>query len=158
MSKSYKREKQDDRFVSKLRRPGGITPAQAIAKASECLETAMDSLRAAMDERIAALPVGAIASDQVPAVYGEATEIFSLAATVRFEEMALAARSLCDLIDTGGNAVRDGFRDDYKPPVLEVVQIHLDTMRMMNREDMRENKSSCQTLVAGLQQATNKFI
>lgn len=159
MSKGkYIRVKQDDRLVRKLRRPGGLTPAQAIAKANECLESAKEYLSSSLDERIDGLPTGALTSEQIPALYAEAAEILSVAGTIRAEQMSQAARSLCDLFDVGGNAVRDGFKPQYDPRVLQVAQLHVDTIRVIHREDMRANPATCQALIAGLQEATRKIM
>lgn len=153
--KKYIRHKADKRLTAKLSRPGGITAREALARANECLETAHDYLYSALEEKVAGLPTGAIKPDDVPDVYATSAEILSIAGTLGSECLTQAARSLCDLIDGGGNAEREGFPRRHHPRVCEVVLIHVNAMRIMSHPCHGDDPSACQELVAGLRQATH---
>lgn len=145
----------DQRIVSLMRRPGGVSVEEALANANRRLANVRESCIAALDGKIEALArcASSDAADLAEA-YAFASEIYSLAATFEVKELAAAAESLCDLLVAHKEAP-DG-KPEAARGMLEALRVHTNALRTLRRPDLAGDAAGRAAVVAGLRQVVAK--
>jgi HPt (histidine-containing phosphotransfer) domain-containing protein len=133
-----------NRVAELLRRPGGVTAAEACARAERRVEAVRESSLAALDEKITAL--AASGDTPIAEIYSVATEIYSVAGTFGLKELAEAAQSLCELLNGAGRD--DKFQDS--------VRVHVDALRTLRRPELSSDATARAAVVAGLRRVATR--
>lgn len=143
----------EQRLASLLRRPGGVSIEEAVARANHRVEAVRNHCVSALDEKIDAM--GAVALDGAsPAqIYALSSEIFSLAATFELEELAQAASSLCDLL---AKAQAQPDMAQSGRAFVESVGVHVDALRTLRRPELGGDAAARQAVVDGLRKVALK--
>lgn len=146
---------QPDRSLrSALRRPGGITAEEAIARAKRNLETiresSVETLHAQIDSLSALVSSGATVND----IYFTASEIFGIAGTFGLKHIMLAAESLCDLLSN------EELPEETKAAapsrtMLAAINVHVDAFRVLRVLESAPDNSAAEQLIAGLQRVVS---
>ena len=137
---------------SKLRKPGGVTMEQAVARANGRLEAMRDAKVSAVDEMILAL-----ATDMEPVstdadMYFEITDIYALAGSFGLRHVGQAAKSLCELIEANDDADEEMVVSDKRAAALKnAVRVHVESLKALRRPEMLENEAGRELLVTGLE-------
>jgi hypothetical protein len=143
----------ENRLAKAVQRPGGMTVADALARASEQLEAVRAECLSALDEKIAAIDAltssAAFSSrgDDIRRVYDLANEILNEAGVFALVELSEAGRSLCDL--TGG------YRKDAALDI-RAIRVHVAAMKSLRRPEVHGDASTREAVIDGLRQVTAK--
>jgi hypothetical protein len=143
----------ENRLAKAVDRPGGVTVADAISRASEQLEAVRGECMGALDEKIALIEAltssTAFSScgEDIRRVYDLANEILNEAGVFALMELSEAGRSLCDL--TGG-ARKDAALD------LRAIRVHVAAMKSLRRPEVHGDAATRAAVLEGLRQVTAK--
>ena len=132
------------RVTTLLRRAGGMSVAEACARAERRVEAVRESSLSALDEKISMLAASAGAS--TAQTYSAATEIYSVAGTFGLQELAEAAQSLCDLLSASG-------RDEKFE---QSVRVHVDALRTLRRPELSSDAGARAAVVSGLRRVATR--
>lgn len=146
----------ENRLANALRKPGGVTLGEALARAERRLETVRDDCVAALDGKIEALAAIAAARDaaQAASAYAHASDIFSLSGTFGLKEFSEAAHSLCRLLDTCRE--KDGWSSaaargrEADSLMWQSVGVHIDALRTLRRPELSRDVAARAAVVEGL--------
>lgn len=139
------------RLRSALRRPGGLTADEAIARAKQRLETIRDSTIEALDAKIDSLGVQVASGDTVDDLYFSASEIYAIAGSFGLKHVALAAESLCDLLTDEEMDEEAGSVAPTKGMVV-AIGVHVDAFRALRALEGASDPKASEHLIAGLKQ------
>lgn len=140
-----------------MRKPGGITIADAVARAGQRVEAVRESCVAALDEMIEALAAAANVDGVAAtgAVYAQASEIYNLSALFKLTELAEAAASLCELVVNYRETEASGGHV-ASTALAASVQVHADALRTLRRPDLSGDAAARAAIVAGLRRVAQK--
>ncbi len=134
---------RENRLSKLLRKPGGLTSAEALKRAERHLETVRDKSIAALDGMIEAVAQIAASRDvtKLSIVKDHANEIFSLAGTFQLKELSEAANSLHELLIYGPQGEETPWNS---------IGVHVDALRSLRRPEMSGDLSGRIAVVQGL--------
>lgn len=143
--------KPDQRLASLLRKPGGISVEEAVARAERRVESVRQSCIDALDETIEQVAIE-FQGERIEAMFALASELFNISATFGLTELSEATRSFCDLL-LSAQGVEGAFRETQ---FREAVRIHIDAMRTLRRPDLSGDAAARQAVVLGLRKVAEK--
>lgn len=115
------------RMIKLLREPGGMRVREALERAEAALvelhEACLESIDTAMDQTELQLPRWPGSAEEI---YDQSTRIIDACNQPSERALALAARSLCDIVDQ---------LDAKDPRTLEAVKVHVQAFRVLHRSD-----------------------
>lgn len=142
------------RLTSLLSKGGGITATEAIARASQRLEAIRTQCVDALDAKIDMLAAESAAPASTM-IYSLAADIYNLAGTFGLDELAAAAKSLCDLLgNTSGLQGAPRTHEDAR--YLESVRVHIDALRTLRRPELSGDVAGRKAVVRGLRQVASR--
>lgn len=128
--------------------PGGVSAADAIARAEQRLEVISESCLAGIDAKIEELSVlsssrGASGQSSliIDRIYQISNEIFAEGGVFGRVALSTAAHSLCDL--TGPGNASDA-------TVWDAIDVHVQSMRVLRRSDVETSDQMCRAVLDGL--------
>jgi hypothetical protein len=141
----------ENRLARAMDAPGGITVADALARAAHNIELVRGECLAALDEKIAEIDA-VVARERFTAndmtrVYVLANQILGEAGVFGLTELSEAGRSLCELT---ANWSEGGI------PV-EPMQVHVAAMKSLRHPDVAGAPAMRQALLGGLRAVTAKL-
>ncbi len=121
--------KNPNSLARKIAAPGGKKVSAAVADAETELSEMTPAGLEAIDACIAIIAASVVRTSETPpsaetleAVYQAASAVHGSAAVFGLRDLGEAAWSLCELIDTGGGALRSG---------MAAISSHLDSLRLL---------------------------
>jgi hypothetical protein len=146
----------NSQFEQMARRPGGLAPAEAIARATKEIESKRPEFDGWYEERLGKLQtiIASAERGQVDAgwEYGAnriCRELRDLAVTMGFELLAVVADSLCLLFDTiGANGSKNA----------DSIRCHMDALILASKSrHLPLNPDQVEELTTGLRQIAKRF-
>ncbi len=147
----------EKRLALALRRPGGLSVEEAIARAGLRLESVRDKCVAALDEKIKALAAEAPTDEAHNRICALATEIFGLAGTFGLIELAQAAQSLCALLASKSDCpAASAGAPNVGEKFAASVRVHIDALRTLRRPELAGDAVARAAVVQGLRQVASR--
>lgn len=140
----------ENRLAKLIRTPGGITVADALARATQNVEDLRGNYDAVLDGKIAEL--GLLAADDavmatpdvLQAIYGLSNEIFCEAGSFGYIELSQAAYSLCEFLTRK--------RDHHQ--FIAGIRVHTDAMRLLRHPGVSEDATARIAVLQGLKRVS----
>jgi len=118
------------KLATLLRQPGGVRVRDALARAQAALEelheACLESIDTALETTDIQLPRWPASAEEI---YDQSTRIIDACNQPQERALAIAARSLCDIVDQ---------LDSTDPRTLEAVKVHVKAFRVLHRSDAPE--------------------
>lgn len=136
------------RLRSALRRPGGLTADEAIARAKERLRTIRESSIEALDEKIETLGGQVASGSSIDELYFGASEIYGIAGSFGLKHVTLAAESLCDLLSD--EEMEEDASQPPSRPMIAAIGVHIDAFKALRALEGVSDPKPSDELIAGL--------
>lgn len=134
---------------------GGITAAEAVARASQRLEDIRARCIAALEGTIDDLAAEASSAPCPARTYSLAAEIYNLAGTFGLADLAGAAESLCVLL--ADRAALDGPHAHEEPRFLNAIRVHVEALQTLRRLASPGDGAGRCAIVHGLRLVTSRY-
>ncbi len=134
---------RENRLAKLVRKPGGLTAAEALGRADRYLEAVREKSVSALDGMIETVAQIAASKDltKLATVKTNANENFSLAGTFQLKEPSEAANSLHELLIYGPQGEATSWSS---------IGVHVDALRSLRRPEMNGDQSGRMAVVQGL--------
>jgi hypothetical protein len=141
-----------NRLADAIAAPGGMTVAEALARAATCIEEVREECLAALDDKIAELEAlaareGRTTPSALARVYVLANEILSEAGAFGLHELSEAGRSLCELISHCSKAGLDA----------APLRLHVSAIKALRQPDVAGGPALRREVLTGLRRMTAKL-
>jgi len=136
-----------------MKKKGGITASDAVARAERNLDAIRDNCLRVLDgkiaeiERLAGQPPAVPGKDDVKQIYSLGNEILGEAGALGLMEMSAVGRSLCELIS---------LLEGVEKVDTRMIRVHIDAMKSLRRPEVRGDPKVRAAVLRGLQQLTSK--
>jgi hypothetical protein len=150
---SVRQLKVENKLAKMIDLPGGMTLADALARADRNLDTVKDDYLAVVDKRIVEIEslagFGRPPAASVERLYAASNEIVATAGVFGLTELGEAAYSFCELID------RLRTRDTWSS---EAVAVHVSSLKLLRHPEAIENQGGTAAVLEGLRKVIERAV